>query len=241
MILRGFLVSISLLISTFLFRSTKKFNYKHIVNTFFKTFKYPSFSCIRSKIGTLNLKCVNLRIQKSIFTFRFSFMENNKFKESTMASNIKGNPAAKIKELNFDISELETKANEVPSFINPTWVLSFFKKDVFDKMKLKTLKLNYGLQQDKLAHLLDVTPKTLKKYEDGESKMKRHTQEHGLMLLSLLEHGKKTFGSFELFNEWLLRKNQLLDFNAPLDYLGSISGVLFIENRLTNLAYGDNA
>ena len=158
-----------------------------------------------------------------------------------MASDMKNNAAANIKELDFNMEELATKANEIPSFINPSWVLSFFKKDVFDKMKLKTLKLNYGLQQDKLAHLLDVTPKTLKKYEDGESKMKRHTQEHGLMLLSLLEHGKKTFGSFELFNEWLLRKNPLLDFKAPLDYLGSISGVLFIDNRLTNLAYGDNA
>lgn len=143
-----------------------------------------------------------------------------------------------LKEFEFELSDDNTS---IPKSINMSWILSFFKKNTFNNLKLKKLKLNSGLQQEKLAEILDVTPKTFKKYELGESKMKRHTQEHGLMLLCLLEHGKSAFGTLELFNQWLVRANSTLDSKAPIDYLNTISGVMYIDNRLTNIEYGDIA
>lgn len=44
----------------------------------------------------------------------------------------------------------------------------------------------------------------------------------------------------EDFELWLSQKNYLLDNRAPEDFLETISGIKFIDNRLTAIEFGEN-
>ena len=62
-----------------------------------------------------------------------------------------------------------------------------------------------------------------------------------LPLFSFYRHGIDTFNNKEDFKHWLSTKNQFLDNRAPKEFLGTISGIQFIDNRLTAIEYGENA
>jgi uncharacterized protein (DUF2384 family) len=59
-------------------------------------------------------------------------------------------------------------------------------------------------------------------------------------LISLYEHGIDVFDTKENFDEWLLSENKLLDNKAPKDFLNTVTGIKFIDTRLTAIEYGDN-
>jgi len=58
--------------------------------------------------------------------------------------------------------------------------------------------------------------------------------------LSLIQHGRKVFDSIQKFEEWLKRENFYFNRNAPIEYLKTITGIRFIDDRLTAIEYGDN-
>jgi uncharacterized protein (DUF2384 family) len=47
-------------------------------------------------------------------------------------------------------------------------------------------------------------------------------------------------GSKDRFNQWLTAKNFLLDGKAPVSFLSTVTGIRFIDDRLTAMEYGDN-
>ena len=61
-----------------------------------------------------------------------------------------------------------------------------------------------------------------------------------MLLISLLEHGIDVFDTTENFDKWLLTENFYLDNNPPKDFLDTITGIKFIDDRLTAMEYGDN-
>ncbi len=62
-----------------------------------------------------------------------------------------------------------------------------------------------------------------------------------LLLISLYKQGEKVFGSKEEFNDWLEKPNFHFNNKRPVDFFKTISGIRYIEDRLTGILYGDNS
>ena len=59
-------------------------------------------------------------------------------------------------------------------------------------------------------------------------------------LLFLIRHGRSVFGHEEAFYQWLQTRNFHFNNEAPSSYLDSLSGIQFVDERLTAMEYGDN-
>lgn len=98
------------------------------------------------------------------------------------------------------------------------------------------------LNTEDVAGWLNITPKTYRSYrKNPELTLKDNLKEHLILLLSLYRHGIDVFGNKKLFEKWLITPNILLDERAPRQFLDTISGVKFIDNRLTAMEFGENA
>ncbi len=103
------------------------------------------------------------------------------------------------------------------------------------------LKKLVGMKLTTLAQWLNITPRTFQNYLDRRSiTLKDNLREHIVMVLALYKHGKEVFGTIPDFESWLSAKNIFLDNKAPADFLDTISGIRFIDSRLTAIEYGDN-
>lgn len=106
---------------------------------------------------------------------------------------------------------------------------------------IDTLKNLIGLRLTTVAQWLNITPRTFKNYLDRRNvRLKENLREHIIMVLALYKHGKIVFGSVPDFEKWLSTKNVFLDNKTPSSFLDTISGIRFIDSRLTAIEYGDN-
>lgn len=107
---------------------------------------------------------------------------------------------------------------------------------------IKALKKLIGLNLNILAGWLNITPRTFKNYLNrGNITLKENLKEHIILILSLYKHGAEVFGNIPAFETWLCNKNVFLDNKMPSDFLDTITGIHFIDNRLTALEFGDNS
>src|SRR5690606_35359 len=98
-----------------------------------------------------------------------------------------------------------------------------------------------GLNDSVLSDWLNITPRTYRNYKQNtDVVLKGNVKEHIVLLLSLYKHGVEVFGNTADFEHWLTEKNRLLDNEAPYSFLTTVSGIKFIDNRLTALEYGEN-
>ncbi len=97
-----------------------------------------------------------------------------------------------------------------------------------------------GLKDETLSVSLNISLKTFRNYKEADLAMKPHLQEHVFSLLSLYKHGIDVFGSSEQFNEWLQKANFFFDNDQPIHFFTTISGIKYIDSRLTAIQYGDN-
>jgi uncharacterized protein (DUF2384 family) len=70
--------------------------------------------------------------------------------------------------------------------------------------------------------------------------LKENLKEHIILLLSLIKHGTQVFGSKDGFDQWLTTGNFFLDSKTPVTFLNTVTGIRFIDERLTAMEYGDN-
>lgn len=96
------------------------------------------------------------------------------------------------------------------------------------------------LKDEIVSKWLNITTRTYRNYKTKPFVLKDNMKEHIISLLSLYKHGSEVFGSKEHFEKWLETENSLLDHQAPLEFLDTISGIRFIDNRLTGMEYGEN-
>lgn len=66
-------------------------------------------------------------------------------------------------------------------------------------------------------------------------------KENILLILSLVIHGIEVFGTKEKFEQWLDTKNFYFDNKSPVSFLNTVTGIRFVNDRLTAIEYGDNA
>lgn len=98
-----------------------------------------------------------------------------------------------------------------------------------------------GLSDTVLSKWLNITPRTFRNYRNSTNLiLKENTKEHVILILSLYKHGIELFDTVENFESWLSKNNPVLDNRAPIEFLETISGIKFIDDRLTAMEFGEN-
>ena len=137
-----------------------------------------------------------------------------------------------------------TKDNKIlkalPDKINDTDVLLYLREKNVNWEYVQTLKDSTNFNDEILSDCLNVSVKTFRSYKKPKQEISTNLKEHVLLFLSLIQHGNKVFNSIDKFEEWLLEENFYFNEKAPIEYLKTITGIRYIDDRLTALEFGDN-
>lgn len=128
----------------------------------------------------------------------------------------------------------------IPEVNNDMDVLFYIKKQDINSLYLNYLKEITTFKDDVISEWLNISVKTLRTYRKPETSFKENIKEHIVMILSLYDHGIEVFGNAINFDKWLDSNNFYFDNKSPKDFLSTISGIRFIDDRLTAIEYGDN-
>lgn len=128
----------------------------------------------------------------------------------------------------------------VPEKISDAEVLYLLKTENIDWKYVSYVKEYTKIKDELLSDWLNINVKTFRSYKKKDSELKENLKEQIILLISLYKHGVEVFGNLNEFNQWLKTKNFFLDNEAPIIFLKTITGIRFIDDRLTALAFGDN-
>ncbi len=138
------------------------------------------------------------------------------------------------------MKELENK--ESIEVHEPAAVYNYMQTRLPDFNFIQRLYTLVNLTEETLAYWLSITPKTIRSYRKNQDlKLKANTKEQIVMLLLLYNHGQEIFGDVKTFESWLATPNISLGGVAPQQYLNTVNGIRLIDNKLTALAFGENA
>jgi uncharacterized protein (DUF2384 family) len=137
---------------------------------------------------------------------------------------------------NYEMAVLET----VPSAINESEILHLLYTADINWKYVNTIKTYTDFNDDVLSDWLNISVKTFREYKKPESVFKDNVKEQVVLLLSLFKHGSNIFGSIREFELWLNHENFYLDKKTPATFMNTITGIKFIDDRLTAMEYGDN-
>jgi len=130
---------------------------------------------------------------------------------------------------------------EIPTLNDFSKIYFYTVQSKFDNDFVKTLDSMIGLNDTILSDWLSITPRTFRNYKKNTDLiLKGNIKEHIVLIISLYKHGIEVFGDTDNFEKWLSMKNPLLDNQAPTSFLDTVSGIKFIDNRLSALEYGEN-
>lgn len=129
---------------------------------------------------------------------------------------------------------------EVPWHLSDSEVLLYIQSKKIGKNYINILKSLTRFNDEILSAWLNINVKTFRSYKDSEHNFKDNTKEQIVLLLALIKHGYKVFDTTEEFETWLSKPNFFFDNHAPISFLNTVSGIRFVDDRLTALEYGDN-
>lgn len=130
---------------------------------------------------------------------------------------------------------------EIPMVGDFSNIYFYTVKSKQDSEFISILDRVIGMSDTILSKWLNITPRTFRNYKNNnELVLKDNIKEHIILILSLYKHGIEVFDTSENFEKWLSKKNYLLDGRVPFDFLETISGIKFIDNRLTAIEFGEN-
>jgi putative toxin-antitoxin system antitoxin component (TIGR02293 family) len=122
--------------------------------------------------------------------------------------------------------------------------------DIAILQKLRTMKVSWAdlvniktltnLSDEIISTWLDVSVKTFRAYKRSEGELDVNIKERVIMLQSLINHGIQVFGNKDDFNRWLNQPNFIFDYEKPISYLNTITGIRIVDDRLTAIEFGDN-
>lgn len=141
------------------------------------------------------------------------------------------------------MKELENKDSKESTEVHePAAVYNYMQTRLPDFGFVQRLYGLVNLTEETLAYWLSITPKTIRSYRKNQDlKLKANTKEQIVMLLLLYNHGQEVFGDVKTFESWLAAPNISLGGVAPQQYLNTVNGIRLIDNKLTALAFGENA
>ncbi len=115
--------------------------------------------------------------------------------------------------------------------------LSKSSKDIFNEVVLKT-----GLTLKILAeNIFEITPKTLIKYKNNETKIPSRITEIAIEINILFDLGNVIFGSPEVFNLWLNKENSFFNNLKPSFFLNTSTGIHLVYEELKRIEFGATA
>lgn len=129
---------------------------------------------------------------------------------------------------------------DIPSKASEPEVLYAVRQNKITSNYIDVLKKLSGLKDELLSASLNLNIKTFRSYKLKSMPMKPYLQEHVFILLSLFKHGIDFFGTSNKFGEWLQKENYFFDNDMPINFLDTISGIRYTDDRLTAMEYGDN-
>lgn len=129
---------------------------------------------------------------------------------------------------------------EVPNLVSEPLMLYAVRQLNITSSQITALKQLSGLGDEALATALNMNIKTFRSYKLSELPLKPLMQEHAIALLALYKHGLEAFDTSKSFNTWLEKANFYFDNDKPINFLTTISGIKFVDERLTAIQYGDN-
>jgi len=132
------------------------------------------------------------------------------------------------------------KIKNIPERISDSEVLNLLKTENINWEYVSFVKTFTKIKDELLSDWLNVNVKTFRSYKKNESELKENLKEQIILLISLFKHGSEVFGTVDQFNDWIETENFYLDNEKPISYLKTVTGIRFIDARLTAMEYGDN-
>lgn len=129
---------------------------------------------------------------------------------------------------------------DVPAHINDSEILSLLYSREVNWQHVNAIKTLTEFNDTIISDWLNVSVKTFREYKKPPTTFKENVKEQVLLLLALIKHGIAVFGSVKEFDQWLKRANFYFDNKNPNAYLNTVTGIRFVDDRLTAMEYGDN-
>ena len=130
--------------------------------------------------------------------------------------------------------------HNIPERISDSEVLHMLKSESINGEYVSYVKEFSKINDELLSDWFNVNVKTFRSYKKQDTELKENLQEQVILLISLYKHGIEVFGEVEYFNKWLDTENFYLDSSKPIDYLKTVTGIRFIDDKLTAIEFGDN-
>jgi putative toxin-antitoxin system antitoxin component (TIGR02293 family) len=128
----------------------------------------------------------------------------------------------------------------LPGRLSDMEILNLLQSQDINWHYIDVIKDLTDLNDDLISAWLNVSVRSLRSYRQPNSRLKDNLKERIIVLLSLMKHGIQVFGTKDNFDQWLTTKNYFLDEREPNSFLNTITGIRFIDDRLTAMEYGDN-
>lgn len=95
-----------------------------------------------------------------------------------------------------------------------------------------------NITKEELATLLDVSSKTMSRYQKSNKTLSAQHSEHILKLINLYKKGQFVFSSTDSFNRWLHKPAYGLYGKAPYSFMQTSGGVDIILEELGRIEHG---
>ena len=130
--------------------------------------------------------------------------------------------------------------SSVPVGISDSEILNLLHTNEINGEFIEAIKEMTDLKDQMISVWLNISVRSFRSYRQTNSRLKENLKEHVIVLLSLIKHGIQVFGTKDGFDQWLTTGNFFLDSKTPVTFLNTVTGIRFIDERLTAMEYGDN-
>ncbi|RXJ49908.1 antitoxin Xre/MbcA/ParS toxin-binding domain-containing protein [Gelidibacter gilvus] len=129
---------------------------------------------------------------------------------------------------------------DIPANISDSQVVNYLHSEKLGTKQVKLFKALTHSTDKVISEWFEISEKTFQNYRSSKAKLNINFKEKLVLLFSLYKQGERVFGSKEAFSEWLEKPNFHFNDARPVDFFKTISGIRYIEDRLTGIEYGDN-
>jgi len=95
-----------------------------------------------------------------------------------------------------------------------------------------------GLTREELSSLLDVSIKTIQRYQSDGKKLNALNSEQLLKMITLYQKAEEVFGDLASFNRWLRKPAIGLGNQNPFKYMQTPGGIDLIMDELHRIEFG---
>lgn len=156
-----------------------------------------------------------------------------------MATNVKKIESEDSKSVT-EMSKLIDRIDSMFEELGTIDLINLLKTEKINWYHIKKFKAFCNFTDYQLSEIFQVSIRTLRSKKSFDSDIKILNKEQVILLISLFKQGTQLFGTSKNFELWLDTENFFFDYNKPFEFLKSISGIRFIEERLVAMKYGDN-